>query len=580
MSIKPSPRASTFQKGIARLVAQKTAGSTALTEVAHQSPTRLLPLRSSLVNQAGAALCAVGGYGGGMVQGDSNKISVDVKPNARLGVISQGANRVYKSSDEDIPSTHTEMNALVRKNGFLVMAPDPCALFSECRYKQDIRIDLEDETSSLVWIDWFSAGRLSQGERWKFHDFTSSTNLYRHSTSDYPIIRDGLRMDSRSSLYYQWYETNAICSVFLAGPEGAEVAKNLASWSSQVTSRYISLEEKERGFELNPYGLSTNSKLLVGVSKIEDDMHMARIAASSNEDIYRVLYSSLLPLSEKFGVPFYHGRISSSVNLHNVINSSEAPAPRPTLPPVSPSPKLRDEGLSSTSWPAFMLADSSLPTGSFAYSSGLEVAYQMGFIKGPKDVEDFVLAATQSTVQQQLGFIYQSHGLAKLSDDEFLCKYHELEQTLNSYLRTNSLTCEASVDNGLGLLRVAIAWSKNSENTNATRKLKILRDSLCQNQGHLAPIWGIVTELMGITSPEEAGRLWGYTLARDMVSAAVRLNAIGPLASLSILEKAQETVYYCVDKEDASIKEVGSCAPVLDTIIPCHDLLGVRLFRT
>jgi urease accessory protein len=43
------------------------------------------------------------------------------------------------------------------------------------------------------------------------------------------------------------------------------------------------------------------------------------------------------------------------------------------------------------------LADSALPAGGYAFSSGLEGAYQLGLLGSPKALEEFVLSALTAT---------------------------------------------------------------------------------------------------------------------------------------------------------------------------------------
>ena len=101
-----------------------------------------------------------------------------------------------------------------------------------------------------------------------------------------------------------------------------------------------------------------------------------------------------------------------------------------------------------------------------------------------------------------------------------------------------------------------------------------------ENHGHLAPIFGIVTTLVGgIDNAACACHMLAYTMTRDMVSAAVRLNAIGPLASVSILSRVQQSVGGS-NIDTSSLESAASSAPLLDVLHPCHELLAVRLFRT
>jgi urease accessory protein UreF len=92
-------------------------------------------------------------------------------------------------------------------------------------------------------------------------------------------------------------------------------------------------------------------------------------------------------------------------------------------------------------------------------------------------------------------------------------------------------------------------------------------------------------------------------VARDAVSAAVRLNLVGPMVGLSILDdvgrgaveeglemgivgmlESYEGAGYRNNCDETKIKlwleSVASCAPLMDTVQPLHDLLAARLFRT
>ena len=99
-------------------------------------------------------------------------------------------------------------------------------------------------------------------------------------------------------------------------------------------------------------------------------------------------------------------------------------------------------------------------------------------------------------------------------------------------------------------------------------------------------------------SPLDACRVFAFGAARDSVSAAVRLNLLGPMAGVTLLDQVgrgavdeglEEGLLAMVkgDKtmeEDAKLRNwldsVATCAPMMDTVQPCHDLLSVRLFRT
>ena len=302
-----------------------------------------------------------------------------------------------------------------------------------------------------------------------------------------------------------------------------------------------------------------------------------------------------------------------------------------------------------------MLADSALPTGSFAHSAGLEAASQLGLLSNQDGggVGAFVAAATRSAVQQSTPFVRASHRLLLLllsslssnsdgddddDDDDtedpalssFVESWLELDRYAHALLATNAPACRASLDQGRNLLRLAIQLLQGrrdgssdprnscSSNLHILQELQTaLRGSNNPNNsgegfGHLSTIFGVVTAQLQL-SEDDACRLLGYCIARDVVSAGVRLNLLGPAAGQVVLRHAQHSAQEGIahaamrlegEEEHATATDAVStttsihntnknaavvaaacaaasgCAPVLEAAHCCHDLLATRLFRT
>ena len=409
---------SSFQQGFAKLIAQSVNHRTRLTHVSNRAPTRLLPLTgSSLLEQSGKAQCALSNYGGGMVHGDESIVTLQVDEGAQLGVTTQGPNRIYKSSSSAGSSRaaatdaallgaqpplacKTVITATIANDGFLVLAPDPTVLFANSNYDQITELRLaSQETSSCIAMDWFAAGRVQNGEEWSLNSFSTTTKLY-YDNLEHPILVDRIRLppsrssdtvaDSRTT---HFWGTQAFCSVVLAGPKALPVVRQLQAWSSHLTSALTRVRNPDETYILPLASLGRN--VIVSVSEVQSEqVYVARIAAQSNEDIYRVLYNSLLSLD--FGVPFYKDRVASGATLSRTppvtavtpkkeddsgvaqVLSRQPEIMDPPHPSHSAMLDMTDENL----WSAFVLMDSSLPTGSFAHSAGMEVAQQFGFLAG------------------------------------------------------------------------------------------------------------------------------------------------------------------------------------------------------
>ena len=130
-------RSTRSRVGLAYLTAEAVGprGATKLTRVAHQSPMRLLPMRTALAERAGAAACALGSYGGGVLGGDVMRLRVRATAGASLALTTQSSTKVYRAK-RDGRATRQALDASVADGALLVVAPDPLVPFADSVYEQ------------------------------------------------------------------------------------------------------------------------------------------------------------------------------------------------------------------------------------------------------------------------------------------------------------------------------------------------------------------------------------------------------------------------------------------------------------
>jgi len=638
---------------LSRQRATKKPVMTRLTQVAHKYPTRLIPVKQTSVQAAGAAVCALSNYGAGMLQGDSAELSVEVKSGAKLGLVTQGAARIYT---QRIPGEcKANMDVRVEKDGVLVYAPDPCTMFASSSYSQIQEFKIHPE-SSIALIDWISSGRFKNEERWEFDKLKIRTTLkWLDETetkaeksekevprdavndapnNDIPFIQDSISIDMRYNRNYSnkkehldphaVEDFNCFASLIIYGEHMELVKDECVILSDSFAAQYTRIRQRDQQDQnyathqgvkdVSAFNLA--GRVIMGVSKVTlpgkpSDAYVFRCAGKTNEDIYRVFHHCLKPLAPSFGIEFYKDRI--------LAQRSEIPTQRPdeeegkVIEPIrdvesSLTPAKNDFSLissldshtkplntSSSFWSIVMLADSGLPTGSFAHSAGLEAAAQLGMIRGEEDVRNFIQAATRSSIQLLAPFLVTGLRIAQDDNaDEHRTnstrdRWEKLHRECQAIMVTNQPACSASIDQGKSLVRVASQWLSGAQESTFSTSVDntFLKHLNSGSPPHIAPALGVVGGLLGLDEIQVC-RLFAYCMARDLVSSAVRLSLIGPLASVPLLHKVQESaengicaVYHDIQNHPQDPLLVAAIsAPVIEAIHPCHEILQVRLFRS
>jgi urease accessory protein len=139
------------------------------------SPVKLFTTRS----HAHACWVYAATLGGGLVGGDTVRMTLDVGPGASALLTTQASTKVYRS----LQPASQSISAMVHEDALLAVVPDPIVCFAGADFSQDQRYDLAAR-GNLVMVDWITSGRRARGERWAFARYTSRLQ----------IVRDGKRM--------------------------------------------------------------------------------------------------------------------------------------------------------------------------------------------------------------------------------------------------------------------------------------------------------------------------------------------------------------------------------------------------
>lgn len=235
-------------------------------------------------------------------------------------------------------------------------------------------------------------------------------------------------------------------------------------------------------------------------------------------------------------------------------------------------------------WAVWQMLDSLYPTGGFAHSQGLEAAVQENLVltkDGGASLRDFLHSTVYQAANFAMPIVYSSvmavheqpHGLV----DQFLHL-----NTRASALYTNHVAKKASITQGAALLRLAISTYHQKPDDVFSVLVSIRKESKKRKHigMHHTVVFGAVCGLLGIDS-DTCQRMYLFYVLRDALSAATRLNLIGPMESTRIqFEMAPVLDRVVTSKKNRRIDDSYSSAPVLDLIQAMHDQLYTRIFNS
>lgn len=211
----------------------------------------------------------------------------------------------------------------------------------------------------------------------------------------------------------------------------------------------------------------------------------------------------------------------------------------------------------------WQLADSSLPTGGFAHSSGLEAAWHHGEVRRSQELESFAQASLRQAGCAALPFVMAAHAEPhRLSALDRLCDAFTTNHVANRASRWQGRAFRSAVTRIFG---------------NAPRPWPIERESPL---GHYAPIFGACLRALDLDDVR-TGRLFLFVHIRGLLSAAVRLNIVGPLEAQSLQHRLGPRIEL-TRQECASmtLADLAQPSPLLDLWQGAHDRLYSRLFQS
>ena len=234
------------------------------------------------------------------------------------------------------------------------------------------------------------------------------------------------------------------------------------------------------------------------------------------------------------------------------------------------------------------LADSALPLGSFAFSSGLEsfLAHNSPAHNArPNTFHRFLHKSLTSLASTTLPYLIAAYKAPS--------RLEELDDTLDACTLC-PVAKRASVSQGRALITI---WERSliAETTPSIAKEALqrfsasLRDSTSAGSdnepvlnAHFPLVYGVVCAAQGL-SLHETAYTYIFNHAKAVVSAAVRSSVLGPYAAQGILASKwlRAEIEDALKREwDKGVEDAGQAVPALDVWMGRHELLYSRIFNS
>jgi urease accessory protein len=216
------------------------------------------------------------------------------------------------------------------------------------------------------------------------------------------------------------------------------------------------------------------------------------------------------------------------------------------------------------------LVDSSIPTGSFAYSYGLESSITFGLIRSQFELCNYLYAYLQQVVSMEFPFMKSCF---QLQEPDLSGELKMIAEEYDAMMLV-PVIYKASVVQGRN-------WLKLLESFYADSGIHDIRKWFEEQELplHFVPVYALCLKRVGFTL-QDVQTMYLHMALRDQVSAAIRLGFIGPMEG----HKLQHDFYTVFDnlmenQGNRNHTHATRSAFMLDTSQVFHEDIYSRLFQ-
>ena len=206
----------------------------------------------------------------------------------RANSTSDPAKSLSNSPRKSSPArTRQRMRVHIQPNASLFLLPAPVACFKNASYSQHQTYHLDDPaTSSLLLLDWFTSGRQSRGENWRFERYRSRNEVIIAGRT---LINDVLLLEGES-YDKRMADFTCYCNLFICGRPLQAISEHFKALSHSITQ----------------YQKHFSEDIIWSYSELEKDQAaVIRCAGIETETIKDWLAGQLKPLETLIGRDIY-----------------------------------------------------------------------------------------------------------------------------------------------------------------------------------------------------------------------------------------------------------------------------------
>ena len=214
------------------------------------------------------------------------------------------------------------------------------------------------------------------------------------------------------------------------------------------------------------------------------------------------------------------------------------------------------------------LVDSAIPTGSFAYSYGLESSITFGLITTPFALRNYLYSHLQQAGSAELPFIHSTFQLTEKSPE-----FQTVAEEYDAQLLVPGIY-KASAVQGRNWLKLLAAFYPEAELETITQWFKSQ-----DIPSHFTLVFTLALQRVGFALAELQA-MYLHMLLRDQLSAAIRLGFLGPLEGHQLQHDFYAVFEHILAAQAG--KEYGEAARsafLLDAAQMLHEDIYSKLFQ-